>query len=519
MLDKSKGLVLGPELVTNGDFSNGTTGWTLGTNWSVVDGKAVHAPGALSEIYQSNAGNLIVAEKFYKLTFTITASSRNVSVYLSNTYVGDYATGTFSVIKLCTSAIAGRSIGFSCATDAVVEIDNISVRELPGSHAFQSTSTNRPVLSGRYNLLTKTEQFDDAGWRKSSSTVTGNTVIAPDGALTADKLVEGAVSDYHYVEQTFTASSGAIYVFSVYAKAGENNFVNVQLGGIYAFHGVSVNLTTGAKLEYNGPTSTSVTEVGNGWWRISISQAASSSGTAKMLILTSKTLSINATYAGDGTSGNYIWGADIRVANDGVNLPPYQRVNTATDYDTTGFPLYLSFNGLNQWMQTAAIDFTATDKMTVFAGVLHISNAGYGGLVGLGTTVATAGSFLLWTRGAGGIGGFEWYSSGNTTGIVTESVTPTLPRTSVVSATGDLSLTGAANELKLRLNGAALSTTATGDCGTGNYSNAVITIGNYNSANFFNGRLYSMVVRGAQSTAQQITDAETYINSKTKAYA
>ena len=39
MLDKSKGLVLGPELVTNGDFSNGATGWTLGSGWSVFGGK------------------------------------------------------------------------------------------------------------------------------------------------------------------------------------------------------------------------------------------------------------------------------------------------------------------------------------------------------------------------------------------------------------------------------------------------------------------------------------------------
>ena len=40
MLDKSKGLVLGPELVTNGDFSNGTTGWTANNAlFTVVNGE------------------------------------------------------------------------------------------------------------------------------------------------------------------------------------------------------------------------------------------------------------------------------------------------------------------------------------------------------------------------------------------------------------------------------------------------------------------------------------------------
>ena len=41
MLDKSKQLVLGSELVTNGDFSNGTTGWTIGAGWAVSAGVCV----------------------------------------------------------------------------------------------------------------------------------------------------------------------------------------------------------------------------------------------------------------------------------------------------------------------------------------------------------------------------------------------------------------------------------------------------------------------------------------------
>jgi hypothetical protein len=87
------------------------------------------------------------------------------------------------------------------------------------------------------------------------------------------------------------------------------------------------------------------------------------------------------TYAGDGTSGIYIWGADLRVANTGVNLPPYQRVNTATDYDTAGFPHYLRFDGVDDFLQTSSINFTSTDKMTVFAGVRKLSDAAASALV------------------------------------------------------------------------------------------------------------------------------------------
>src|SRR3990167_8241272 len=41
ILDKSKGLVLGPELVTNGGFDSDTTGWTKLGNWTISGGQAV----------------------------------------------------------------------------------------------------------------------------------------------------------------------------------------------------------------------------------------------------------------------------------------------------------------------------------------------------------------------------------------------------------------------------------------------------------------------------------------------
>ena len=69
------------------------------------------------------------------------------------------------------------------------EFDNISVRELPGNHATQTTTTSRPVLSARVNLLTATEtlatqtvttrattqtlRFEGAGTVTLSGTATG----------------------------------------------------------------------------------------------------------------------------------------------------------------------------------------------------------------------------------------------------------------------------------------------------------------------------------------------------------
>jgi hypothetical protein len=69
------------------------------------------------------------------------------------------------------------------------------------------------------------------------------------------------------------------------------------------------------------------------------------------------------------------------------------------------------------------------------------------------------------------------------------------------------------------VNGSAVASAAL-DQGTGNYGNHALYIGRRGGSSFpFNGHLYSLIVRGALSDAAQIAAAETYVNSKTKAYA
>ena len=50
------------------------------------------------------------------------------------------------------------------------------------------------IEESRTNLLTYSEQFDNAVWTKSNASITANAIIAPDGTLTADKLVEDGVT-------------------------------------------------------------------------------------------------------------------------------------------------------------------------------------------------------------------------------------------------------------------------------------------------------------------------------------
>lgn len=177
---------------------------------------------------------------------------------------------------------------------------------------------------------------------------------------------------------------------------------------------------------------------------------------------------------------------------------------------------YLAFNGTNSWMSTSAIDFTATDKMMACAGVKKLNDAAAFGVVAeLSTITATNnGSFLLMAPGASAVQGYGLENKGSATRTTLTTSAYPAPHSAVLTFSGDIS----GDASTLRVNGAT-ATQSSADLGTGNYGNYPLYIGSRaGSTIFFNGQLYSLIIRGAASTNVQISAAEKFINSKTGAY-
>jgi len=219
------------------------------------------------------------------------------------------------------------------------------------------------------------------------------------------------------------------------------------------------------------------------------------------------------TFTATGTEAVYLWGADLRVTNDGVNLPSYQRVVDANTYDSVGFPYYLKSDGVDDCLLTGSIDFTGTNKVTVFGGIRKLSDASLSVVTELGATVAsTNGTFAL-TAPNSAAANLNFSSRGTTT-VDNTVTTYTSPITNVITGIGDIS----APNNQIRVNG-AVAGTSTSSQGTGNYSNSALYLMRRNNASApFNGRTFSMIVRGASSTATEVINAETWVNTKTKAY-
>ena len=223
------------------------------------------------------------------------------------------------------------------------------------------------------------------------------------------------------------------------------------------------------------------------------------------LVCTAGTLTL--TVVGSVTS------ADLRVTNTGVGLPAYQAVVTSNNYDTTGFPYYLKFDGTDDSMATGTIT-PGIDKAQVFGGVRKLSDAGIGKVAELFSGVGSTGIFSFNAPDAA----TPTYSMRSTGTVFQGATSPSsfaAPITNVTTGLADTS----ASFVTLRVNASEVATNTTSQ-GGGNYSIYPLYIGSRTGSSLrFNGNLYSLIIRfGANLDAITISNTETWVNGKTKAF-
>jgi hypothetical protein len=198
-------------------------------------------------------------------------------------------------------------------------IESVAIN-VPRLDYLNSTCPKLLLEPSRTNLVLQSSAFDDAAWSANlNATVTANATTAPDGAITADKIVEDTNNSQHFIGQTPTSVSGVAHTISVYAKAAERSFLFLfedSAGGRNAYF----NLSNGTIGTVGGSATASITSVGNGWYRCSVTYTAS--GTLVRMRCAPATANGTASYTGNGTSGIFVWGAQIEVGAYATSLIP-----------------------------------------------------------------------------------------------------------------------------------------------------------------------------------------------------
>jgi hypothetical protein len=185
-----------------------------------------------------------------------------------------------------------------------------------------------PFVTDNKNRLGYTEDFSNALWQKVGATVTANNILAPDGTMTADRVVFGAANNYIY-QQTSIVNVTANKSIYIKGTAGET----ISLDDTWAFQPLITLTGNWQRVDF---TSTTTAVQGQGF-AIGTSQSA-----------TARTI--------------YIWGAQLELGSTATTYQPIATTQQA--YIASQF----KYNLVNP------VDSDAAFRLVFNGGWTHSSN-------------------------------------------------------------------------------------------------------------------------------------------------
>jgi hypothetical protein len=292
--------ILSGELITNGDFSDGSTGWTLGTGWSIGEDKAV--ADILGYVDLRQGGVFEVGKKYKVLVQTLQSNSGVLRLYNGSTLIGEitsvnsyvfYITATSDLLSASSS-----SAGFngSISNFSVVEVNRNNLARIDYLDSTKGVLLTEPQST---NLVTESQDFNDSSWDKDSGIiVSSSNNVSPSGLKDATEI---SVSNNGRI---YINLSSANYTGSIFIKKGTFAY--------FKFLGVNIDLI--AKTTSNA--NANLTEMSNGWFRIAYNIGSSS-----------RPIQVQAypdnTYSAHSDSGNYyIWGAQAEILPYATSIIP-----------------------------------------------------------------------------------------------------------------------------------------------------------------------------------------------------
>lgn len=198
---------------------------------------------------------------------------------------------TFTTASTTTSVRAylirdGSSVGNGYFWGAQVEASSTATEYFPTTTRLNIpridyTNGSCPSLlvePQRTNLLTYSEQFNNAAWTNVRGQITANSTISPDGTTNADTFASATGQAFFPVlTRTPIFAGNTSYSLSIFAKVlGNTNIFN--LGYVdniigYTGGGASFNLATQVITINQSPNSSvtaSMQNYGNGWYRLTL---------------------------------------------------------------------------------------------------------------------------------------------------------------------------------------------------------------------------------------------------------
>lgn len=236
----------------------------------------------------------------------------------------------------------------SAGVVATADVDEARVEYDPLTHAARGLL----IEEARTNLLLRTSGFATSPWSRTRQNAPAtDAILAPNGAVTGDKLIEDATaSNTHMILQSVTVGAGTTdwYTFSVWLKAATRTWARFGMvagsGGALAY----VDLTNGVLGTVSNGTNWASTAAvaeryANGWVRVQVTAQKTSVDTTISGRIYTATGNGGDTYSGDGVSGIYAWGAQLEAGQFATSHIPATSVQVARSRDVCVMQRFAEF--------------------------------------------------------------------------------------------------------------------------------------------------------------------------------
>jgi len=249
------------------------------------------------------------------------------------------------------------------------------------AHYVTPTGASAPIQTlllepQRTNLALRSEDVTNAAWTTSAvgTVAVADQTTAPDGLVTADLFREDTSTGNHYNSQSPSVTNVA-HTFSVFYKlaAGTRKIALYHAGtNVGRQFDASGNNDAGA---FNVPAGGyGVETYGNGWFRawITTTPAAGTASWRMWLVTSANVLN----YTGDGTSGFYVWGAQVEAGAVPSSYIKTEGTTVTRNADSLYFPFTVPPQAMTVYVR--GVNVGAYQSQTNAARVLHIGDINTG---------------------------------------------------------------------------------------------------------------------------------------------
>lgn len=345
------------ELITNNTFANGTTGWeTNNSNGSLSssDRTLRVARIANTSSFITRTSSDVTVSQYVPYAIRVFASPGQGPLVFSNSMLYFGASGSEANIGGATPTEYGFHVGafVPLTTSGRVGFADFEGGKIAGDyHSISYFSLAQCALvDNGPNMLVRSDEFDNASWTKSNSSINANFIRAPDGTMTGDGIIENSSAGVvHAVVQqpALVSSSAADFSLTCALRAGTRSWAYLNIEELTGGHLATAwfRLDTGVV----GSTSASganwsnirsyITSLGDGWYLCAIVARKVNAATGLQVRVGVSTGDTVLTYTGDGSSYVTAWRATMAQSSMPTRL--VQTTTTATSGTAqTGAGLY-----------------------------------------------------------------------------------------------------------------------------------------------------------------------------------